>query len=181
MLQAPGRSRCPNQIGNAGLLEIGYGSGVVVEMIAKDLAGGLIAGIDFSEHMVRKARRRNAAGIAAGKVELGHGDIASPIPYEDDFFDAVFSHHSLYYWSQPLLCFKELHRVLKPGGKIAVLVWTKGGFLRKGLGRSGLFRLYENEEVMSLFRAAGFEGCNFMIRDFRYAPAACVMGYKKGP
>jgi ubiquinone/menaquinone biosynthesis C-methylase UbiE len=48
-------------------------------------------------------------------VEYVHAD-AQNLPFENNFFDAVFSNGSLHEWSQPLAILDEIYRVLRPGG-----------------------------------------------------------------
>src|SRR5678816_1773756 len=68
------------------VLEIGFGPGVSTHHAAEIAANGFVAGIDHSESMVRAARKRNAAGIQAGRIELKQGDVAS-LPYPAASFD----------------------------------------------------------------------------------------------
>src|SRR5262245_27936588 len=52
------------------VLEVGCGPGVALAAIAERVVGGLGVGVDPSTVMIRQARRRNAAAISAGRVEL---------------------------------------------------------------------------------------------------------------
>jgi len=52
------------------VLEIGFGPGHGIQQAARIATQGRVAGVDFSETMLRQASRRNAAAITAGKVEL---------------------------------------------------------------------------------------------------------------
>lgn len=102
------------------ILEIGFGPGLAIRYASKLATEGLIAGIDWSETMLKAAARRNAATIRAGRVELKQGDVAT-VPYSDNSFDKVMAINSIYFWSSPLAGLREIHRVLKPNGRIAIM------------------------------------------------------------
>src|SRR5712691_8812444 len=83
------------------ILEIGFGPGRAIQQLATLVTTGRISGIDFSQTMLRAARRRNAQAIKAGQVDLHYGDVAN-LPFEDSTFDTVFSIHTLYFWLEPI-------------------------------------------------------------------------------
>src|SRR5581483_4956535 len=76
------------------VLEIGFGSGTAIHDVAKLVTGGLVAGIDPSEVMLRQAQRRNRDYIRMGRVELKLASM-SVIPYVDCSFDKVFGTNSI--------------------------------------------------------------------------------------
>lgn len=86
--------------------------------------GGRVVGLDFSERMLERARRKS------GTIEWVHGD-ALALPFADEEFDAVtvgFGVRNLESLERGLA---ELGRVLLPGGRIAVLEITRPrGILR---------------------------------------------------
>ena len=92
--------------------------------VAAQHAGGVVTGLDFSERMLERARRKS------GAVEWVHGD-ALALPFADDSFDATtvgFGVRNLADLDRGL---RELHRVLKPGGRIGVLeITSPRGWLR---------------------------------------------------
>ena len=101
------------------VLDVGCGSGMAVGLLAEAAADGFVAGVDYSSDMVRQATRRNAAEVVSGRVELRHGD-AMDLPYPDGSFDAVCAIETFYFWPDPVRGLREVYRVLKPGGEIAV-------------------------------------------------------------
>src|SRR5690348_13800409 len=52
------------------VLEIGFGAGRAIELLAEKTTGGSVAGIDLSPTMVKRARKRNAQAVRAGRVTL---------------------------------------------------------------------------------------------------------------
>src|SRR5262245_40626176 len=65
------------------VLEIGFGPGVGIELLASLLSSGRVAGVDDSEEMVEQARVRNAEAIKTGRVELRRGSVET-LPFEHE-------------------------------------------------------------------------------------------------
>lgn len=101
------------------VLEIGFGPGTEIGLVARLGKRGLVAGIDPSEVMLRQASRRNRAYIREGQVELRLASM-SAIPYPDCSFDKAFGINCIQFSPDLLHDLAELRRVLKPGG-LAVL------------------------------------------------------------
>ena len=100
------------------ILDVGMGPG----FLAYDLApvvgdGGLVAGVDGSEAMVVIARERCAG---RGPCEFDQGD-ATLLPYADASFDAVTSTQVYEYVVDMDKALAEVHRVLRPGGRVFIL------------------------------------------------------------
>src|SRR5260221_13250730 len=102
------------------ILQLGFGAGRAIELVATQASNGHISGIDLSQEMVHAASRRNGKAIKAGQVALCHGDVTT-LPFADNQFDMVFSIETLYFWLDPPRSLAETFRVLKPG---AMLVFT---------------------------------------------------------
>jgi len=138
------------------ILEVGFGPGLAVEAAAKRAA--VVAGVDFSNTMVSAARRRCAAAVRAGRVDLRQGD-AARLPFKDKFFSKAFSIHSIYFWQQPLTSLREMYRVLMPGGKVVLTVlprerWNEGNpDAQVGTPEC---HPYSGDELIHLLRQAGF-------------------------
>jgi ubiquinone/menaquinone biosynthesis C-methylase UbiE len=140
------------------ILEIGFGPGAAVQEVAKRLTTGSITGVDFSRTMVRAASRRNAAAIRAGKVVLRDGE-ATKLPLADSSFDKVFSIHSIYFWTQPLVALHEIARVLKPGGMLIITILPLERWSLIGEDEPALtpdFKPYSGAAMQDLLSSAGF-------------------------
>jgi trans-aconitate methyltransferase len=88
------------------VLDLGCGDGQLTQRIAA--IGARVQGVDASSEMAASARAR---GIAA--------DVASAelLPYADGSFDAVFSNAALHWVRDQDAMMREVHRVLRPGGR----------------------------------------------------------------
>lgn len=131
------------------VLEIGYGPGVGIELLARAAPSGYVAGIDPSYEMLRQARSRNADGIAASRVDVRLGSIES-LPFDDASFDKALATNSLQVWPDALAGLREVHRVLRPGGRL-VLSFTRRSRrppdeLRVLLAEAGFVRIELTEE-----------------------------------
>ena len=101
------------------VLDLGSGAGIDV-LLAAQLVGesGRAVGIDMTPEMIEKARR-NAAEAGAKNVEFRLGEIES-MPVEDESVDWVISNCVINLAPDKDIVFREVHRVLKPGGKLLV-------------------------------------------------------------
>ena len=106
------------------VLEVGFGAGQGIKLVAEKACDGRVIGIDLSEMMVRVATRRNAQAVKAGRVALSQGNITA-LPFEDQHFDKIMTIHTVYFWSEPAQALSELYRVLKPGGRLVITLSTR--------------------------------------------------------
>ena len=109
------------------VLDCGCGPGTITRDIAQRIAPGRVVGLDFSADQVAVAIADAAAqGIA--NVEFRQGS-AYALPFDDNCFDAVFSHALLEHLKEPDRAVAEFRRVLKPGGMLGVCTPDWGGGL----------------------------------------------------
>ncbi|MBI3863078.1 MAG: arsenite methyltransferase [Planctomycetia bacterium] len=107
------------------VLDLGSGAGFDALLAARKVGpGGRVIGVDMTDAMLQKARK-NATEAGLDNVEFRKGDIES-LPVEDDRFDVVLSNCVLNLCPDKDRALREIHRVLKPGAKLAVsdMAWT---------------------------------------------------------
>ncbi len=105
---------------SAQVLDVGCGTGVVVRALARrqDFSGR-VTGVDHSPAFIETARRLAAEEGVDRQVEFHVGD-AHALEYEDGRFDAVIAHTLISHVAEPLAFLKEAHRVVRPGGMVAI-------------------------------------------------------------
>jgi ubiquinone/menaquinone biosynthesis C-methylase UbiE len=105
----------------AAVLEIGFGPGHALAMLAKGRPLGLVAGVDHSALMVARARRRLNGGRGDAALDLRIGD-AGDLPFPDERFDVVFAVNSYHLWPDKERALAEMAGVLKPGGDLLLSI-----------------------------------------------------------
>ena len=136
-------------------LEIGFGSGLFIKKYASHVRR--IAGLDYSEDMVKLASNINEDVVKSGKAEFKQGDV-STLPWKENEFSAVAGIETFFFWPKPLLSLKEIFRVLIPGGRLVLeMAYNKddGKDHTKQVEKHNL-KLYSGEEMKTLLEESGF-------------------------
>ena len=148
-------------------LDVGCGSGALLEVLAELCGAENVAGIDPSEPFVEATRAR----VPGARVEVGS---AEALPFADGEFDATLSQLVLNFLTDPDQGLREMSRVTRSGGVVAGCVWDYGGemtLLRTfwdaaaALDPEGVEPLMETytmrfarpDELGDLWRSAGLE------------------------
>jgi arsenite methyltransferase len=137
------------------VLDVGCGSGWLAALLAEQVSEGRMVGMDVSDEMVRRARRRNDQ-LENAMFVIGE---AGEIPWDAQFFSQALSVESAYYWPDPARAMREIFRVLREGGSAWVLInfyaenphahqWAEALTVQ--------VRLLSADQWAGLFREAGF-------------------------
>lgn len=136
-------------------LDVGSGPGNVTASLAR-AAGpdGVALGVDISEPMLARAVR-NEAGPQVGFIKAD----AQRLPLRDNTVDAVTSTAVLQLVPNPAEALAEMARVLRPGGRVAIMVPTVGRAARlwQKLPNVGAY-VFDDDEIGDILEANGFAG-----------------------
>jgi len=100
------------------LLDVGCGPGNLTCDLAERVAPGRVLGLDLAEEIVAAARAE-ADARGTGNVEFAVGDVYA-LDLPDDGFDVVHAHQVLQHLTDPVAALRELRRVVRPDGVVAV-------------------------------------------------------------
>ncbi len=156
------------------VLEIGFGHGRAIELIARQAQKGFVAGIDLSAVMVRQAAVRNREFIKSGHVELSLGNVAN-IPYEYARFDKVLAVNNYQFWPNAEHNLVEIQRVLREEGKLILCLRMKEP--NKAFQLAPGFTQDEVDEIAGLVRWVGFRNVQVVKRKLG-REASCVIGQR---
>lgn len=103
---------------NKHVLDVGSGIGGTSRCLAREF-GCRVTGIDLTDEYCRAAEMlSNKVGLA-DKVDYRQGD-ATKLPFDDGVFDVVWTEHVAMNIPDKTRLYEEMHRVLKPGGTLAI-------------------------------------------------------------
>jgi len=115
-LQLPLRSRG---------LDAGCGIGLQALLLAEAVGpAGHVTGLDLSPQFLVHAREIAEKAGLSERISFQQGDV-NKLPFDDDTFDWAWSANCVgYHPAEPLPLLRELTRVVKPGGSVAILAWS---------------------------------------------------------
>src|SRR5579872_628966 len=137
------------------ILDVGSGIGWLVRMLAERVPEGRVIGMDISDEMVRRARRKYVA-VENAMFVVGAAD---EIPWDANFFTHAISVESAYYWPDPARGLREIHRVLREGGTAWILInyyFENPHSHQWGNVLATPTQLLSSEEWETIFRHTGF-------------------------
>jgi SAM-dependent methyltransferase len=99
------------------VVDLGCGTGSSLRFIVAALRGGMAVGVDRAGAVLREAA---ATPGLAGRVSLLRADLGRPLPFAAASFDRALCHNVLEFLPDPQLLLREVHRVLRPGGRLVL-------------------------------------------------------------
>ena len=158
------------------ILDVGSGTGHPAIPAAQIVGpSGSVIGIDVSERMLEVSRRK-AEALGVNNVSFRRAEVDS-LGFDDNHFDAVISRYCLMFLPYLGQTLREIARVLKPGGGVAVLVWAvkeKNPYITLAANvlknyieipppdpsLPGIFYLATPGDLLSRMKQAGFDRLN---------------------
>lgn len=168
------------------ILEVGFGTGHCLVELARAVGpSGRVLGIDLSENMLEETRALVKKEQLDDSIELHCGDAAS-LPFDSESIDGIFTSFTLELFDTPELpeVLAEWWRVLRPGGRLAVVAISKEG--KQGI----VMKAYEWThkhfpnlmDCRPIFVSRAIEAAGFTIEDKRiehmWVPVEIVLGVK---
>ena len=102
----------------AHILDIGCGNGDNIKRVLETVPGSSADGLDPSEVSVKLSKKTNEAYL--GERCMIRQGTADSLPYQSGALDLVTAFETVYFWGDLIPAFKEIFRVLKPGGKFLI-------------------------------------------------------------
>ena len=140
------------------VLDVGCGTGALLHAVKHQHSGITLAGVDPVPGMLDVAR-----GRLPEDVELREA-WAERLPFEDGRFDAIVSCNMFHYIREPRAALAEMHRVLRPGGRLMITDWCDDyltcrlcDYVLRRFNRAH-YRTYRGAECARLLQETGQEG-----------------------
>ncbi len=100
-----------------------FGCGVAGPLVAIGKStGASITGINFNSYQIARGQQRVAQAGLEQTCRFLYADYMD-VPLEDEVFDAIYTFEAVCHAPNKLLLFEQMHRLLKPGGEIALVEW----------------------------------------------------------
>ena len=108
------------------ILNVGCGGESTLQRLLALAPAGKVYGLDYADASVAVATKTNASSIAAGSVEVRRGSVSN-LPFAAHTFDVVTAVETHYYWPDLVRDLEEVQRVVKPGGRVAIIAESYRG------------------------------------------------------
>lgn len=141
----------------AEILDIGCGGGRNLAALLHRYPDARGTGVDYAPLSVRMTKAKNRGAVFAGRCRVVEGNAMS-LPLPDNAFDLVTAIETVYFWTTIEQGFREVYRVLRPGGTFMIVNELDG---RNGTGDEYVkiikrMRTYTGEDLEAALKYAGF-------------------------
>ena len=151
---------------DAKVLDCGCGGGANIKRLLKKCPQGIVKGIDYSPVSVEKAKKVNEDAILNGRCVILQGNVADLI-FAANQFDLVTAFETVYFWPDLLQSFREIHRVLKPGGMFLICNECGGDNEKdeKWTEKIDGMTIYKDVQLKDMLEQAGFRNIQIHKRE----------------
>ena len=155
------------------VLDVGCGTGEILNTIKNRFPAVSLYGIDISEEMLEKSKEKllNTAELSLGDAEL--------LPYENDYFDLLICSDSFHHYPNPQKAIEEFYRVLKTDGHLLMADFWKPFPVRQLMNvfipfsNEGDVKVYSKNEIVRFLKHVGFHNIVYQqVRNSSYLAIA---------
>lgn len=131
------------------VLDAGCGTGAALAALLAQTAV-TASGVDPSPTMLAAARRRLGPRVELAEVAI------EALPFADGAFDAALALNVLYFAGSDGAMIRQLHRVLRPGGRLVAYVTHRDSMANWPFARQGMHRLFDAAQLAAALTEGGF-------------------------
>lgn len=153
------------------LLEVGYGSGKMLQAVAKKLKIGFIAGIDDSASLYQQAMRRNRRAVEDQLLQLHVGPLHQ-LPYPSHYFHTIYGTNMHLSWKDPAMEFLRLSNLLRTGGRLVTILQPRWSLQEKTVRHT-------MEKIQEYYMEAGLTDIRIRYKDADMLTGVAITGYKE--
>lgn len=136
------------------ILELGHGNAGHAAFLFEQADNLKYYGLEMSELMFQEARQMNRNFVSQKQAFFSLYD-GNKIPFEDEYFDKIFTVNTIYFWQEPEKLLLEIYRALKPNGNFC-LTFAEEDFMKKLPFTQFEFELYSTEKAQKLIEKTPF-------------------------
>ncbi len=139
------------------IAELGCGGGRNVRELLQRYPSAKVTALDYSEISIEKTKQLNRKDIQKGRCRVIEGNV-SQLPFDDERFDLVTAFETVYFWPGPTESFREVYRILKPGGVFLIVNESDGMNSRDDRLLSTIdgLRIFNKAQLSLFLTEAGF-------------------------
>ncbi len=159
---------CVNFNDSDEILDIGCGGGVNIEKFLK-LTSGNVDGLDYSDVSVAESIKRNRKAVDEKRCNVIRANVCA-MPIDDAKYDLVTAFETIYFWPDIENTFKEVLRIIRPGGQFMIAQGTDGNHPddEKWLDTVEGMNLYTAPQLEKYLLNAGFRIVNTFKKENDY-------------
>lgn len=161
---------------NEKILEIGYGSGILINKLAMHNNTIRIFGVDFSKVMFVRAKKRNYTFINKRKVTLSCGSVLDYQPQV--LFDKIIAINVVYFWDDLAKYSNKLYQMLNNNGKLYLYLADPEDLAKIKFTATNIFNKYTPESVIEKMKSIPFKSVKYEKRTTNDVKAYCIIAEK---